>query len=206
MFIRLADQHRQFVRDLVTSLQALAIVLERRGYVASCYTCEQQRNSASFMVSLGDDHLIRFLVSDYGITWTEMCDDRELMKLEGAEAITQLQDLANMVKYETKAKPQPSQLVEAEVDDHRSGEAGEQGESGGSRGARGSRGIAAPTQTLNCALRIAPAFLEGVHRTDVKPQSLKSSRDPKSRTSPSPQPEPTVVRWIPGWWRLGRGI
>jgi hypothetical protein len=56
-------------------------------------------SSASFMVSLGDNHLIRFLVSDYGITWTEMRDDRELMKLEGAEAIAQLQELANLVKY-----------------------------------------------------------------------------------------------------------
>jgi hypothetical protein len=55
-------------------------------------------SSASFMVSLADNHLIRFLVSDYGITWTEMRDDRELMKLEGAEAISQLQELANLVK------------------------------------------------------------------------------------------------------------
>jgi hypothetical protein len=80
------------------SLQALAIVLERQGYLASCYTCGDQMNSASFMVSLGDSHLIRFLVSDYGITWTEMRDDRELMKLEGAEAISQLQELANLAK------------------------------------------------------------------------------------------------------------
>ena len=98
MFIRLAEQHRQFVQDLVMNLQALAVVLENRGYLASCYTCGSQMNSASFMVSLGDDHLIRFLVSDYGITWTEMRDDRELMKLEGAEAISQLQDLANLIK------------------------------------------------------------------------------------------------------------
>jgi len=82
------------------NLQALAIVLENRGYLASCYTCGNQMNSASFMVSLGDSHLIRFLVSDYGITWTEMRDDRELMKLEGAEAISQLQDLADLVKYQ----------------------------------------------------------------------------------------------------------
>ena len=108
MFIRLAQQHRQFVRDLVMNLQALAIVLENRGYLASCYTCGNQMNSASFMVSLGDDHLIRFLVSDYGITWTEMRDDRELMKLEGAEAINQLQDLADLVKYQI----QPSQSVD----------------------------------------------------------------------------------------------
>lgn len=99
MFLRLADQHSQFVRDLVMSLRALAIVLERRGYVASCYTCGSEMNSASFMASLGDNHLIRFLVSDYGITWTEMRDDRELMKLEGAEAINQLQELADLVKY-----------------------------------------------------------------------------------------------------------
>jgi hypothetical protein len=52
------------------------------------------------MVSLGGDHLIRFLVSDYGITWTEMRDDRELMKLEGTEAVNQLQELANLVKFQ----------------------------------------------------------------------------------------------------------
>lgn len=100
MFTRLAQQHRQFVRDLVMNLQALAIALENKGYLASCYTCGSQMNSASFMVSLGDSHLIRFLVSDYGITWTEMRDDRELMKLEGAEAINQLQDLADLLKYQ----------------------------------------------------------------------------------------------------------
>ncbi len=99
MFLRLAQQHRLFVKDLVMNLQAMAIVLENRGYLASCYTCGSQMNSASFMVSLGQNHLIRFLVSDYGITWTEMRDDRELMKLEGAEAICQLQDLADLVKY-----------------------------------------------------------------------------------------------------------
>lgn len=102
MFVRLAEQHRSFVQDLVMNLQALAIVLENRGYLASCYTCGGQMNSASFMVSLGDNHLIRFLVSDYGITWTEMRDDRELMKLEGAEAINQLQELADLVKFSVK--------------------------------------------------------------------------------------------------------
>lgn len=99
MFSRLAQQHRLFVRDLVMNLQALATVLEGRGYLASCYTCGEKMDSASFMVSLGEDHLIRFLVSDYGITWTEMRDDRELMKLEGAEAISQLQELVNLIRY-----------------------------------------------------------------------------------------------------------
>jgi len=111
VFIRLAEQHRQFVQDLVMNLQALAIVLENRGYLASCYTCGNQMNSASFMVSLGDNHLIRFLVSDYGITWTEMRDDRELMKLEGAEAISQLQDLANLVKYQILPSESSHQVV-----------------------------------------------------------------------------------------------
>ena len=108
MFSRLAQQHRQFVQDLVMTLQALAVVLENRGYLASCYTCGGEMNSASFMVSLGDDHLIRFLVSDYGITWTEMRDDRELMKLEGAEAINQLQDLADLVKYQQQSSTSQS--------------------------------------------------------------------------------------------------
>jgi hypothetical protein len=105
VFTRLAQQHRDFVKDLVMSLRALATVLENRGYIASCYTCGDQLNSASFMVSLGENHLIRFLVSDYGITWTEMRDDRELMKLEGAEAIAQLEELANLVKYCPRTAP-----------------------------------------------------------------------------------------------------
>ncbi|MGB8699439.1 MAG: DUF1815 family protein [Thermosynechococcaceae cyanobacterium] len=111
MFLRLADQHRQYVQDLVMSLQALSKVLELRGYPASCYTCGVQMNGASFMVSLGDNHLIRFLVSDYGITWTEMRDDRELMKLEGAEAICQLQELANLTKHAPEQKIGASALL-----------------------------------------------------------------------------------------------
>ncbi len=98
MFYRLADQYHQFTLDLVTSLQALAIVLERRGYMTSCYTCGEEQDSASFIVSLAPRHLIRFLVSDCGISWTELRDDQELMKLEGAEAIMQLQELADQVK------------------------------------------------------------------------------------------------------------
>lgn len=112
MFTRLAQQHRQFVKDLVMTLQALAIAFENQGYLASCYTCGGEMNSASFMVSLRDEHLIRFLVSDYGITWTEMRDDRELMKLEGAEAINQLQDLADLIKYQVQSSA--SQVVESD--------------------------------------------------------------------------------------------
>ncbi|MBH8554724.1 DUF1815 family protein [Nostocaceae cyanobacterium CENA357] len=99
MFLRLAQQHQQFVQNLVISLQALSIILEKRGYHASFYTGSSQMKSASFMVSLEEKHLIRFLVSDYGITWMEMRNDRELMKLEGAEAVKQLEKLADIVKY-----------------------------------------------------------------------------------------------------------
>jgi hypothetical protein len=65
------------------------------------------------MVSLAENHLIRFLVSDYGITWTEMRDDRELMKLEGAEAISQLQELENLVKYQVQPSDYRPELVKA---------------------------------------------------------------------------------------------
>ena len=40
-----------------------------------------------------------------------MRDDRELMKLEGAEAIAQLQDLADLIKYQT-----PSSASKTEKD------------------------------------------------------------------------------------------
>lgn len=99
MFGRLANQHRELVKDLVMNLQALSIVLEKKGYLTAWYTCGAELNSASFMVSLTDGHQIRFLVSDYGITWTEIRDDQELMKLEGAEAINQLQELAALAKF-----------------------------------------------------------------------------------------------------------
>jgi len=100
------------------NLQALAIVLENRGYLASCYTCGSKMNSASFMVSLKDNHLIRFLVSDYGITWTEMRDDRELMKLEGAEAIAQLQDLADSIKYQMSSTHSELSLERPKISDN----------------------------------------------------------------------------------------
>jgi hypothetical protein len=115
VFLRLAEQHRQFVKDLVMNLRALAIALENRGYLASCYTCGGQMNSASFMVSMGENHLIRFLVSDYGITWTEMRDECELMKLEGAEAISQLQELADLLKNQVQPNQKPNQLHQEDL-------------------------------------------------------------------------------------------
>jgi hypothetical protein len=111
MFRRLAEQYRSYVQDLVMSLQALAIALEKRGYPASCYTCGTSFESASFMVSLREGHLIRFLVSECSISWTEMRDERELMKLEGAEAIRQLQDLVELIKDDLAASAAPAEAL-----------------------------------------------------------------------------------------------
>jgi Domain of unknown function (DUF1815) len=98
VFYRLSEQYRQFIGELIVHLQALAAVMERRGYLVTCYTCGEVRESASFMVSLAPSHLVRFLVSEHGITWTEVRDDHELMRLEGAEAIAQLQELTELAK------------------------------------------------------------------------------------------------------------
>ncbi|MBW4699084.1 MAG: DUF1815 family protein [Aphanocapsa lilacina HA4352-LM1] len=106
MFYRLSEQYRYFVRDLIVNLQALSIVMERRGYLVSCYTCGEEADSACFMVSMGNE-MIRFLVSDQGIVWTEICDDAELVRLEGAEAIARLQELADLIKQGLMEPAQP---------------------------------------------------------------------------------------------------
>jgi hypothetical protein len=100
MFPRLAEQFRDVVVDLVLSLQALARSLQDRGLAATCYTCGDGRNGqgASFVANLGDNHMVRFLVSDFGISWVESRDGHELVKLEGAEAIQELQRVAEVLQ------------------------------------------------------------------------------------------------------------
>ena len=73
MFARLAEQYRSVVEDLVMSLRALADGLQRQGIAATCYVCGdgQDGQGASFVASLGDQHMVRFLVSDFGISWVE---------------------------------------------------------------------------------------------------------------------------------------
>ena len=73
MFGRLAEQYRAVVEDLVLSLQALASSLSSAGHSASCYLCGDGRDGhgASFVANLGDNHMVRFLVSDFGISWVE---------------------------------------------------------------------------------------------------------------------------------------
>ncbi|MFZ0406812.1 MAG: DUF1815 family protein [Cyanobium sp.] len=109
MFSRLAEQYRGLVRDLVMSLQALASCLQKRGHVASCYICGDGNDSqgASFVADLGDNHMVRFLVSDFGISWIESRDGHELVKFEGAEAIQELHRVAAILQT-TDAAAQPN--------------------------------------------------------------------------------------------------
>ena len=99
MFPRLAEHYRSVVQDLVMSLQALAQGLQSAGITASCYSCGDgaDGHGASFVADLGDGHVVRFLVSDFGISWVESRNGRELVKLEGAEAIQELQRMAELL-------------------------------------------------------------------------------------------------------------
>ena len=93
VFLRLSEQYRSVVQDLIMSLQALAANLRKQGITATCYVCNDGHDGrgASFMAELGDQHMVRFLVSDFGISWVESRNGRELVKFEGAEAIQELQ-------------------------------------------------------------------------------------------------------------------
>ena len=100
MFPRLAEHYRSVVEDLVMSLQALANSLQNAGVTATCYSCGDGRDGhgASFVANIGDGHIVRFLVSDFGISWVESRNGRELVKLEGAEAIQELQRMAELAQ------------------------------------------------------------------------------------------------------------
>lgn len=99
MFLRLSAQYKELVQDLVLTLRALAESLKQEGVSASCYTCgEDGSNGASFVADLGDGHAVRFLVSDCGINWMELRHGVELVKLEGAEAIQELDRLGKHLR------------------------------------------------------------------------------------------------------------
>jgi hypothetical protein len=100
MFARLAEHYRSVVEDLVMSLRALADGLQQQGIPATCYVCGDGRDGhgASFVADLGDGHMVRFLVSDYGISWVESRNGHELVKFEGAEAIQELERVAQAVR------------------------------------------------------------------------------------------------------------
>lgn len=100
MFARLSEQYRSVVEDLVLSLRALADGLQQQGFAATCYVCGDGRDGhgASFVADLGEGHMVRFLVSDYGISWVESRNGHELVKLEGAEAIQELERVADAMR------------------------------------------------------------------------------------------------------------
>ncbi len=108
MFPRLAEHYRSVVQDLVMSLQALASSLQRKGLVATCYVCGDGRDGhgASFVADLGDGHMVRFLVSDFGISWVESRNGHELVKLEGADAIQELQRVALFLQQPRPLSPE----------------------------------------------------------------------------------------------------
>lgn len=87
------------------SLQALAVSLQGQGFSATCYVCGDgaQGQGASFVAALGEGHMVRFLVSDFGISWVESRNGHELVKLEGADAIEELQRLATFLQPESTA-------------------------------------------------------------------------------------------------------
>lgn len=109
MFARLAEHYRSVVEDLVMSLRALADGLQQRGFAATCYVCGDDRDGhgASFVADLGDGHMVRFLVSDYGISWVESRNGHELVKFEGAEAIQELERVASALHGQQVALEAP---------------------------------------------------------------------------------------------------
>ena len=100
MFPRLAEHYRSVVDNLVMSLQALAGSLQSAGFTATYYSCGDGRDGhgASFVADIGDGHMVRLVVSDFGISWVESRNGRELVKLEGVEAIQELQRMADLAQ------------------------------------------------------------------------------------------------------------
>lgn len=115
MFLRLAEQYRSAVEDLILSLQALAVSLRKQGHVATCYTCGDGRDGhgASFVADLGDNHMVRLLVSDFGISWVESRNGQELVKLEGADAIQELQRVVLVLQPTGEPATAPTRAAEA---------------------------------------------------------------------------------------------
>ena len=70
----------------------------------------EDAHGASFVSDLGDGHVVRFLVSDFGISWVESRNGHELVKLEGAEAIQELQRMTEMLHQRRGADSTATQL------------------------------------------------------------------------------------------------
>ena len=109
MFHRLSEHYKYVVQDLVMSLQALTKSLKTAGVTATDCSSGDGRDGhgASFVAEIGEGHMVRFLVSDCGISWVESRNGRELVKLEGAEAIHELQRMADLVQMSQKSITAP---------------------------------------------------------------------------------------------------
>jgi hypothetical protein len=83
--------------------------------VATCYTCGDGRDGhgASFVADLGENHMVRMLVSDFGISWVESRNGQELVKLEGADAIQELQRVVLVLQPSTETVAAPARAAEA---------------------------------------------------------------------------------------------
>ena len=88
MFPRLAEHYKSVVQDLVISLQALTKSLKTTGINATCYSCGDGRDGhgASFVEEIGEGHMVRDGVPEFGIQWVESRNGRELLELVAAEA------------------------------------------------------------------------------------------------------------------------
>ena len=109
MFPRLAEQYKSVVQALFMSLQVLTKWLKNAGVTTTFYSCGDGRDGhgASFVAEIGEGHMVLFLVSDCGISWVESRNGRELVKLEGAEAIHELQRMADLVQMSQKSIAAP---------------------------------------------------------------------------------------------------
>ncbi|MFN9631327.1 MAG: DUF1815 family protein, partial [Cyanobacteriota bacterium] len=73
------------------------------------------QSGVSFVADLGEGHVVRFLVSDYGITWVESRNGLELLKVEGADAIQDLHRVAQQLKNTILASGDAPQRLDGVV-------------------------------------------------------------------------------------------
>ena len=109
MFPQLEEHYKSVVQDLVMSLQVLTKCLKTAGVTTTFYSYGDGRDGhgASFVAEIGEGHMVIFLVSDCGISWVESRNGQELVMLEGAEAIHELQRLADLVQMSQKSIAAP---------------------------------------------------------------------------------------------------
>ena len=99
MFLRLAAQYQDLVKDLVLTLQALAESLQEQGGSHLLHLRQRWQTWRLFRRKPARWPRDSFLVCDQAITWVEMRNGVELVKLEGAEAISELDRLSQQLRH-----------------------------------------------------------------------------------------------------------